>query len=212
MSEIGLGDIDDNLETMSEIDYAKFSSTVLGRLSNLAGRTRRGDDSNNGNGSSEPSTTPAAAETAKIEPVQLPAILEIVAAAARKAVRPQDQFGDMPMLKTSNEVPKLVIGDRCLVAQPLGSAPIPPPGNQIQQNAEFPLTLMGRQTDYCASAKARAISNWLNADNGHHCTSLRPCAPMPIHSGEPPVSVFQIPISPHPSLEECLTDFFDIGI
>ena len=102
----------------------------------------------------------------------------------------------------------VTIADRCLVAQPLGNAPIPSPGNQIQQNAEFPLPLVGRQTDYCASAKAREIDNWLNADNDHHYPSLRIRVPMPIHSGEPLVSVSQFPISPHPSLEECLTDIF----
>ena len=189
MSEIDLDDIDENLEVMSEIDYVKFSSTILSRL-NLAGRTRRGDDSSDGDGSGEPSTASAAAEVVKTELVQVPAILDIAAAAAPKAVRPQDQLGGMPMLKASNEVPQLVIADRCLVAQPLGSASIPPSGNEIQQNAEFLLPAVGRQTDYCASAKARAIDNWLNADNDHHYPSLCPCAPIPIHSGEPPVSVF----------------------
>lgn len=135
MSEIDLNDNDESLEVMSEIGSAEFSPAILSRL-NPAGGPNSGANDSNGEESGEPSAAFAAAEALTAEPMQMPSILDIAAATACKAARPQYQFGDMPMLKTRNKVLQLAIADRHLVVQPLGypsasSAPTPPPKSHI---------------------------------------------------------------------------------
>ena len=212
MSEIDPNDSDHNLEAMSEIGIAMFPPIILSRLNHHSGHSNRGSDRKNWNESSEPSTASAAAEAPKTAPAQMSSILDIAAATA-----PTPRLGNHVDTKgkgtgqgqgkgkevdrayhprpTDENIKQTQTGPFPAIRPEMGHRADNHTIKQIQRGGELPLPRVGRQTDYCAMAKAKEIDNWLNADNNHHCPSLISCAPMPINSDELSVSVFS---SPHP--------------
>lgn len=155
MSEIDMDD-NGNLETMSEIDSAEFSPTLLSPLNPAGGPHRKGN--NNGEESGEPSATSAATEARTTVPVQVPSILDIAAATACKAARPQYQFGDIPMIKTRNKVLQLAIADRHLVAQPLG----------YPSASRLPTPLQENHADNNGNGKWQGQGKGKEADRAYH--------------------------------------------